>query len=85
MPTPEQTARLARVLAWLRTAKEALPAINHGPNAVPAEQIARASGFLDRMYRRAVALSASAEARAVEAGEPSPVDRRATAAGRQAA
>lgn len=60
MPTPEQLARLARVLAGIRTAKETLPAINHGPNAVPAERIARASALLDRMHRAAVLLADAA-------------------------
>lgn len=62
MPTPEQVARLARVLAGIRTAKETLPAINHGPNAVPAERIARASALLDRMHRAAALLSDAAAA-----------------------
>lgn len=60
MPTSDQAARLARILAGIRTAKEALPAINHGPNAVAAEQIARASALLDRMHRSALLLSRTA-------------------------
>lgn len=85
MPTAQQVARLTHVLAWIRTGKEALPAINHGPNAVPAEQIARASALLDRMHRRAMALSAAIEGRAAGADPAPAVGERATATGRQAA
>jgi hypothetical protein len=56
MPTPEQLTRLANVRGWIRTAKEAMPAINHGRNAVAAEQVAQVSALLDRMHRRALAI-----------------------------
>jgi hypothetical protein len=64
---------MAHVMGWIRTAKETLPAINHGPNAhgpnaVTPEQIARLSALLDRMQRRALALVAQTAGTASEAG-----------------
>jgi hypothetical protein len=90
MPTPRQLTRMAHVMGWIRTAKENLPAINHGPNAVTAEQIARLSALLDRMHRRALALSAQApvthsDERVAAPGETTPAAASVAAAGRRAA
>jgi len=88
MATSEQLARLARILASIRTGKEALPAINHGPNAVTAEQIAHASTLLDRMHRRATDLSAALGVdvqRAADVAPPPAVEKPTAAAGRRAA
>jgi len=46
-----QALRLDDVFAWLRTAKENLPAINDA--LVASDQIAEASRLLDRMFQAA--------------------------------
>ena len=91
MPTPAELTRLAHVMGWIRIAKENLPAINHGRNAVTPEQIARLSALLDRMQRRAVALvtqtsgTASHATAAADGGATTATPERATAGGRRAA
>ena len=90
MPTPSQLTRMAHVMGWIRTAKENLPAINHGSNAVAPEQIARLSALLDRMQRRALVLASQPPATASDgtpaaSGETEPGPERARAGGRRAA
>lgn len=53
-PTQAQEIRLANVIGWVQTAKEALPAINDG--TVASDRIATVSELLDRMHRIAVSL-----------------------------
>ena len=54
-----QARRLTRILGWLRTAKESLPAIPRG--SVDADRLAEASGLVDRLHRAATSLAAAAE------------------------
>jgi hypothetical protein len=82
--------RIAHVMGWIRTAKENLPAINHGRHAVAPEQIARLSALLDRMHRRARALAAEATETSLDAGVETAAgasadSKRAAGGGRRAA
>jgi hypothetical protein len=50
--TPSRVqARLHNILAWIRTAKENLPAINNG--LVSTDRIAEMSALLDRLHHAA--------------------------------
>ena len=53
-PASYQT-RLVNILRWLRTAKENLPAISDG--RVSSDQVARASGLIDRIHAEAMRLA----------------------------
>jgi hypothetical protein len=50
--------RLRQIIGWTVLAKENLPAINNA--IVAADKVAIASELLDRMYRAAIALTATA-------------------------
>jgi hypothetical protein len=51
-------ARLENILAWIRTAKENLPAINNG--LVSTDRIAEMSALVDRLHHAAASRSSGA-------------------------
>lgn len=66
--------RMQNILAWIRTAKENLPAISRG--TVSTDRVVAMSALLDRLHveamRRQQALDPTATAAAVGVGQPDP-------------